>query len=78
MDVFLTILLTSLFVPLILEFIVLKISSSKCSSLYAFRYPKYLLVIFVAGLITIIALFIWAYLSDYEPKLELGIFLFSF
>ena len=78
MYVFLPILLTSLFVPLILEFIILKSSLSKCSSLYTFRYPKYLSIIFIAGLITIIALFIWGYLSDFKPKLELEIFLLSF
>lgn len=78
MYVFLPILLTSLFVPLILEFIILKSSLSKCSSLYTFRYPKYLSIIFIAGLITIIALFIWCYLSDFKPKLELEIFLLSF
>ena len=78
MHVFLPILLTSLFVPLILEFIVLKSSLSKCSSPYTFRYPKYLSIIFIAGLITIIALFVWVYLSGFEPKLELEIFLLSF
>lgn len=78
MHVFLPILLTGLFVPLILEFIVLKSSMSKSSSPYTFRYPKYLLIIFIAGLIIIIALFVWAYLSGFEPKLELEIFLISF
>ncbi len=78
MHVFLPILLTSLFVPLILEFIVLKSSLSKFSSPYTFRYPKYLSIIFIAGLIIIIVLFVWAYLSGVEPKLELEIFLLSF
>ena len=78
MHVFLPILLTSLFVPLILEFIVLKSSLSKFSSPYTFRYPKYLSIIFIAGLIIIIVLFVWVYLSGFEPKLELEIFLLSF
>lgn len=78
MHVFLPILLTSLFVPLILEFIVLKSSLSKFSSPYTLRYPKYLSIVFIAGLIIIIALFVWVYLSGFEPKLELEIFLLSF
>ena len=78
MHVFLPVLLTSLFVPLILELIVLKSSLSKCSSPYTFRYPKYLSIIFIAGLITIIALFIWAYFFDYKPKYELKILIVSF
>lgn len=78
MQVFLSIFLTNLLVPLILRFIVFKSQSSKSPSPYTFKYPKYLSIIFIVAIVIIIALFSGAYLSDAEPSLELEIFLGSF
>lgn len=81
MRVFLPILLTSFFVPLTLEFIVLKSQSSKSCSPYTFKYPLFLVLFFLIGAFAIIALCVGAYLQDLqdnEAQIELQIFIFSF
>ena len=78
MYVFTSVLLTSLLVPIILRFIVCKIQSSKSSPQYIFKYPIFIPILLLIGIITIILLFIWAYLSDYEASLALYVFLYSF
>ena len=78
MHIFLTISLTGILIPIILKFLTWKSQSSKSCSPYTFRYSKYLSIIFIAGLIIIIVLFVWVCLSGFEPKLELEIFLLSF
>ena len=78
MQVFLSVFLTGLAVPLILRFIVFKTQSEKSSSPYTFKYPKFLVIFFLIATIIIAAVNVWIYLSNCGGNLELFIFLSLF
>ena len=78
MHIFLSIYLTSIFVPVILRYITCKSQSSKSYSPYTFKYPLFLVLIFLTGIFAIIALCVGAYLQDNDVQLELQILLISF
>lgn len=77
MQVFLSVFLIGLLVPLILGFIVFKTQSLKSSSPYTFKYPKFSVIFFLIGTITIAAVNVWLCLT-YEENLKAFIFLFPF
>ena len=78
MHIFLTMYLTSILVPIILRFITCKSQSSKSCSQYTFKYPLFLVLLFLIGAFAIIALCVGAYLQDSEVQLELQILIVSF
>ena len=78
MHIFLTIYLTSILVPIILRFVICKSQFSKSCSPYTFKYPLFLVLLFLIGAFAIIALCVGAYLQDNEVQLELQIFIISF
>ena len=78
MQIFLTFYLTSILVPIILRFVTWKSQSSKSCSPYTFKYPLFLVLLFLIGAFAIIALCVGAYLQDNEAQIELQIFIFSF
>ena len=78
MHIFLSVYLTSIFVPVILRYITCKSQSSKSYSPYTFKYPLFLVLIFLTGIFAIIALCVGAYLQENEVQLELQILLVSF
>lgn len=75
---FISIILTSILVPLILRFIVFKSQSTKSSTIYTFKYPRFLTIFFCIPIIMIIILFVWAYLSNEQGTLGLYVFLYAF
>ena len=78
MHIFLSIYLTSILVPIILRYIICKSQSSKSCSSYTFKYPMFLVLLFLIGILVIVALCVGAYLQDNEVQLELQILLVSF
>ena len=81
MQIFLTMFLTNLLVPIILSLFAFKSQSSKSDSPYTFKYPMFLALFFLIGLLMIVALCVGAYLQAYlkgeEVQLELQIFIGS-
>ena len=78
MHIFLSIYLTSILVPVILRYITCKSQSSKSCSSYTFKYPMFLVLLFLMGILVIVALCVGAYLQDSDVQLELQILLISF
>ena len=78
MHIFLSIYLTSILVPIFLRYITCKSQSSKSCSSYTFKYPMFLVLLFLIGILVIVALCVGAYLQDNEVQLELQILLVSF
>ena len=61
MHIFLSIYLTSIFVPVILRYITCKSQSSKHCSSYTFKYPMFLVLLFLIGILVIVALCVGAF-----------------
>ena len=74
---FISIFLITLLVPIILGFITFKIRSLKSSSLYTFKYPKFLVIFFLISTIILTAVNVWLCLS-YKENQKAFVFLFPF
>lgn len=77
MQVFLSVFLIGLLVPLILNFMVFKTQSSKSSSPDTYKYPRFLVIFFGFFTFILVAINVWLCLT-YKENLKAFIFLFPF